>query len=208
MKQLAAAIREYGATGKIEAALNEAVTLFDWQDKEEAIIRDVAYRLDEDGKRKLSGAWRGGSFFIMLDGETHRPPLTMSRHDSYVMLSSLAVLLGDEFEFLLLRRSIEEERHMLLVLTKAQARLLRARLDADFTPLLTRMKLGFDYFFSIDIPYLRHEDNNPLFKEQCDEITHQIEAARKQAGLDPGLSTTPTIPTDQPWWKFWRSLWP
>jgi hypothetical protein len=99
-------------------------------------------------------------------------PLTFTRHDRYVALSSLAEILKDKYSFWLVEGRLGDDTHGLLILSHAVASQLQTEHADWLAETLVPMQLGFDYFNEIKVPYLGHEDNNPDFLQQAESINN------------------------------------
>jgi hypothetical protein len=101
-------------------------------------------------------------------------PLTFTRHDRYVALSSLAEVLKDKYSFWLVEGRLGDDTHGLLILSHAVASQLQTEHADWLSATLVPMQLGFDYFNEIKVPYLGHEDNNPEFLQQAEAINNSL----------------------------------
>jgi hypothetical protein len=130
-----------------------AYVFVDHREMEESIVHYVAERLAPE--HTLTAREDGEDLFVTYRSQEHRLPLTISRHDRYVAISSLAELLKDDYRFFVLALSLDSDTHGLLVAPVATV--------ATWGPLpshLQDLKPGFDYFSGINVPYLNHEAPN------------------------------------------------
>ncbi|MDX2203034.1 MAG: hypothetical protein NW223_09800 [Hyphomicrobiaceae bacterium] len=137
----------------------DAYIFVDHRDEEAGIVEQVAARLAP--AHALAARDSGEDLLVSYGGAEYRIPLTISRHDRYVAISSLAELLEDDYRFFVLKPSLESDTHGLLVVPVAQARAWRT-LPEHLVPL----ERGYDYFGRINIPYLHHEDAAPHFADE------------------------------------------
>src|SRR5262245_54967184 len=128
---------------------------------------------------------------VVFCGQEHRIPLTMSPHDQYVVTSSLAELLKDHYRFFVLVPSLDTDTHGLLVAPIATAKAWDT-MPAHLTPL----RLGFDYFHQIRIPYLNHENSAPDFARDSQRLKEAgavweklIEASLFHKAIDPEMAS-------------------
>lgn len=129
----------------------DAYVFFDHREEEVSIIEYVSKRLAPDHALTLRGD--DLELFVTYRGHEHKIPLTISPHDRYVAVSSLAELLKDDYRFFILVPSLDSDTHAVLIAPALQA--------AGWDPLpehLEPLRLGFDYFSGIKIPYLNHEE--------------------------------------------------
>jgi len=123
-------------------------------------------------EHELTAREDGEDLFVTYRGREHRIPLTISPHDRYVAISSLAELLKEHYRFFVLLPSHDTDTHGLLVVPVATANAW-GPLPEHLMPL----QLGFDYFGQIKVPYLNHEDAAPDFaseSESARSTTHAM----------------------------------
>ena len=139
---------------------DEAYIFIDHREEEESIVFSVSDRL---APADALDTRCDETLFVTFRGQEHRIPLTISPHDRYVAVSSLAELLKDDYRFFVLVPSLNSDTHGLLVVPKSVAE--------AWNPLpehLTPLELGFDYFGQIKVPYLYHEDGAPDFARESE----------------------------------------
>lgn len=167
------------------------VVWVDWRSDETEIVDGVSALLAEEDRLDTRVAGSDGRLVVVRRGVEHTLPLTSTRHDRYVAISSLAWLLRDRYELRLLVDSLEGDTHALIVLTREQS----AYLDetyADWSAQHTApLELGHDYFHGIEVPYLDHENHNPRFAADAAAVDDENE--RMQAQLEEAFSTDPEI---------------
>jgi hypothetical protein len=116
---------------------------------------------------------RDETLFVTFRGQEHPIPLTISRHDRYVV-SSLAELLEDDYRFFVLVPSLDSDTHGLRVAPKSVAE--------GWNPLpehLTPLEPSFDYFSQIKVPYLYHAATAPDFARES-ELQREASGAYAQ----------------------------
>ena len=64
--------------------------MIDHRDQEGDIIEAIAALLVES----LESRWENGEFLVVIDNQKYKLPLTQTRHDPYVVISSVAEILG------------------------------------------------------------------------------------------------------------------
>jgi hypothetical protein len=138
---------------------DDAYVFFDHRALESEIVGQVAERLAPG--HALSAREDGEDVYVTYRGREHRLPLTISPHDRYVAVSSLAELLKDEYRFFVFLPSHDTDTHGLLVAHKSDADSWTA-LPEHLAPL----QLGYDYLHQLRIPYLNHEDSAPNFARE------------------------------------------
>lgn len=96
--------------------LEAECSIIDWRSSEEEVIESVAAFIHPD-----TGVlrWRedeacGG--FLCWNGKEHKVPLTNTRHDRYVAISSVAHVLAEHYQFWLLKARLGGDTHSLLML--------------------------------------------------------------------------------------------
>lgn len=185
-----------------EDAFDDALLWVDHRSQEDEIIFEVAdylneplfaewrddklwlcYANSESGANADSGANLGSGASAEANAEAHTGseadkywllPLTFTRHDRYVALSSLAEVLKDKYSFWLVEGRLGDDTHGLLILSHEVALQLQAEHAEWLAATLVPMQLGFDYFNEIKVPYLGHEDNNPEFVQQAEAINNSL----------------------------------
>jgi len=169
-----------------EEDFDDALLWVDHRSQEDEIIFEVADYLNEP----LFTEWHEDKLWLCYataeadsDGnpaanaEPDRKwllPLTFTRHDRYVALSSLAEVLKDKYSFWLVEGRLGDDTHGLLILSHAVALQLQTEHTDWLAETLVPMQLGFDYFNEIKVPYLGHEDNNPEFLQQAEAINNSL----------------------------------
>jgi hypothetical protein len=146
-----------------------AYIVIDRDDEESFLVEVIAERLAPE--HELWVSQDGDDFRVTYVNEEHRIPLAISRHDTYIAISSLAELLKEDYRFFLLVPSLGRDTHRLLVVPAAQAQAWGA-LPAH----LKQLELGFDYFGGIKVPYLNHESSAPSFASESGALRARSKA--------------------------------
>ena len=185
-----------------EDAFDDALLWVDHRSQEDEIIFEVAdylneplfaewrddklwlcYANSESGANADSGANLGSGASAEANADAHTGseadkywllPLTFTRHDRYVALSSLAEVLKDKYSFWLVEGRLGDDTHGLLILSHEVALQLQTEHAEWLAATLVPMQLGFDYFNEIKVPYLGHENNNPEFLQQAEAINNSL----------------------------------
>ncbi|MBN8445366.1 MAG: hypothetical protein J0M22_07845 [Gammaproteobacteria bacterium] len=185
-----------------EDAFDDALLWVDHRSQEDEIIFEVAdylnepifaewrddklwlcYANAESGANADSGANLGSGASAEANADAHTGseadkywllPLTFTRHDRYVALSSLAEVLKDKYSFWLVEGRLGDDTHGLLILSHEVALQLQTEHAEWLAATLVPMQLGFDYFNEIKVPYLGHENNNPEFLQQAEAINNSL----------------------------------
>lgn len=187
---------------------DDAYVWVDHREEEVAIVELIAERLDEGDAL----TWRedGENLFVSYAGKEHRLPLTLTPHDRYVVISSLAALLAERYRFFLHKERLEDDTHGICV-----ARASDVAAWGGVPAHLMSLELGVDYFSprAMRVPYLRKLDNNPNFAVERDaERSEREEAGRNiDAWLKDQFEQDPQLrraldslkSAGRPWWKFW-----
>ncbi|HYD87337.1 MAG TPA: hypothetical protein VEA80_07670 [Vitreimonas sp.] len=165
------------------------------------LVEEVAARLRRGDE--LCVAEQDGGLLIRWRGADHVSPLTYSPHDRYITLSSLAELLKPAYRFLLLKETLSESQHGVLVRPAEEA-------PAELPPHLIPLQQGLDYFEPgpLTIPYLDHPA--PGFVAQSRALAgERVAAGEEMLGLlkrDPEVQRALKAlrrEAGRPWWKFW-----
>jgi len=138
---------------------DDAYVFFDHRALESEIVLQVAERLAPG--HQLWAREDGEDVYVTYRGQEHRLPLTISPHDRYVAVSSLAELLKDDYRFFVFLPSHDTDTHGLLVVPRSAADAWTA-LPEHLAPL----RLGWDYLHQLQIPYLNHEGSAPNFASE------------------------------------------
>jgi hypothetical protein len=149
---------------------DDAYVYFDHRALESEIVEAVSLRLAPEHALIPREVHGGEELYVTYRGVEHKLPLTVTPHDRYVAISSIAELLKDHYRFFALLPSHDTDTHAVLVVPVAVAQGWSS-LPEHLEPL----RLGFDYFHGLDVPYLNHETSAPNFARES-------EAAR--AGTD------------------------
>lgn len=136
--------------------------------------RDVFESLQEIIARPFEYERVDETYAVSVGNEKHTIPLTGTRHDKYVIISSLAEIFKDECVFYLSDNSIEDDTHYIKVFENPESRQEIELFEYAFIP----MKLGYDYFNGIDVPYLGHVDNNPDFEWEANQLNEGLHVIR------------------------------
>ena len=133
---------------------------------------EIVLRVAEKVKatNQLEGERVDDQLWVTLNNERYQLPLTSSGCDQYVTLSSLAYLLKEQYDFWILQSDQASGSHLLLVANKSDSEEMKKNNPQIIPEPLRPMKLGHDYFLDIEIPYLHHENNNPNFENERDNI--------------------------------------
>ena len=140
----------------------------DWRSTEHEIVEEIAPWLEPAANLHI--VKRGESLFIWWRGKEHQIPLTYTRHDRYVMLSSLAEILKGEYQFSLLSARLGDDTHSVLVLKQDSFEELKRTNPEWVNDNLTKLIQGTDHFTGLQIPYIDNENNNPKFKWQAKKL--------------------------------------
>lgn len=186
-------------------AIDDWVLWIGWRRQGTVNVRQLDEKLQYFDK--LSAECSEGQFWINLNGEQHvLPPNTGDDHDTYVVISSVAWLLKDSYDFWLLKHLTGDvDRHAILVTTKAQSDELTANYPGPASRWFIPLKLGHDYFCGIDVPYLDHEDHNPLFDAQREAVAPIIRRIREQ-WVQRGAELSEEHRESQAWQKELKGL--
>jgi len=140
-----------------------AYIVIDRDDEESILVDLIAERLAPE--HELFASEDGDDVYVTYRDAEHRIPLAISRHDTYIAISSLAELLEEDYRFFLLVPSLGRDTHRLLVAPAAQAQAW-GTLPEHLKPL----ELGLDYFSEIKVPYLNHEGSAPSFASESQAL--------------------------------------
>ena len=146
----------------------EEFAIIDHRSCEDEVIDAIAEFVEEP----LEHIWKNDEeeLWVKYQDQEYKLPLTITRHDRYVAISSLAELLKDEYTFWIDKETSQDDTHSILVLNKTKSKELEEAYS-DFTAKnLEKLELGVDYFSGLKIPYLGNEDNNPNFREEAKEL--------------------------------------
>jgi hypothetical protein len=148
----------------------------DHRDEEVGIVAAVSDRLAPDDIL-TSRTTDDGGLYVTHRGHEVLIPLTLTRHDRYVAISSLAVLLGEHYRFFIETGSLDSDTHAVFVVQASDAREWGAPPE-HLEPLV----LGVDYFsghplseHAVKIPYLGHVEEG--FTQAADAHAQARESA-------------------------------
>ncbi len=159
-----------------EEDFEELFAVIDHRSDEEEVVDAISDQLDES----IDCFWEGEELRVKLNGEEFKLPLTLTKHDRYVAISSLAELLREKYTFWLATEHLEDDTHYLLVLSNQVSDELKNKYTDFLDTKLTQLRLGFDYFNDIKVPYLGHENNNPNFEKEANEQNEALIAFKEE----------------------------
>jgi hypothetical protein len=158
-------------TAKFEEDLDDCIAWIDWRSEEEEVVQAVQEQIAES----LDCSWEGDEFFVHVNGEKLRIPLTFSRCDRYVTISSLAEILKEKYVFFLRDGYQGNDTHGLLIVTKECAADLRGKYGTWLNKYFGELVPGIDNFSGLRVPYLGNENHNPNLRAEL-EAMHATEA--------------------------------
>jgi hypothetical protein len=147
-----------------EEALADQLVWVDHREEEESIVTAIASTIGMS--EHLFAAWKDEDLWVSYKGKEFRLPLTISMHDRYVAISSLAVVLEKDYEFWIQEVSLDCDTHGLRVLERGRVERLAENEKREFLERFVPLELGQDYFSGLKIPYLGKPDNNPSFESE------------------------------------------
>ena len=120
---------------------DDAYIFIDHRQEEGSIVAFVSERL---APADVLAMRYDEALFVTFRGQEHRIPLTFSRHDRYVAVSSLAELLKDDYRFFVLVPSLDSDTHGLLVVPRsvAESRSLPPRMKGTMRCLMSATSTG------------------------------------------------------------------
>ena len=145
-----------------------------WDQLEDNLVH-VDHRDDEDGLIKviaeslqlyLKCHWEEDTLLVTYRSQHYVIPLTFTPHNHYVTISSIALLLNYAFTFWVAHNSLENDTHSLVILINNLSKQLKKTHQLWLIKNLVKLELGFDYFYSIKIPYLHNKKNAPDFEKE------------------------------------------
>lgn len=192
---------EYEPDDAVLEVVDDAFIAIDWREEEFSIVEAVAEKIQATDK--LSAEFTEEKIWITLNGEKILLPLTLTPHDRYVAISSLAYLLRDRYVFWQLVYRLEDDTHELLLTTLDQAAYLEEH-HSDIVPsTLARLRLGHDYFHGIDVPYIENEDHNPSFDRDSQQVAENRRVLEEETRKLMEEIRNEVHRPSKPWWKFW-----
>jgi hypothetical protein len=162
---------------------SEAVIWVDHRETEDWIVDQVAEAVAP--AHRLEQEFRGDDIYVTYDGAEYRIPLTLSRHDRYVAISSLAAILQRDYDFWLEKDSLGGDTHGFVVLEKNRLDAEEPGVKQAFLEKFAPLELGMDYFSGIAVPYTGNEQHNPDFDKQAREYQEGSDALIKALTESP-----------------------
>lgn len=157
----------------------DAYVIIDHREEETSIVEYVSERLAAEDA--LEAEEDGEQLLVCHQGRKHVIPLSFSPHDRYIMISSLAELLRGRYQFFVLKPSLCDDTHALLIVADSDVRRWGAIPDH-----LAALDPGYDYFHDVRVPYLNHESSAPSFEDERQSVATAKEA---MGGLVEALFT-------------------
>jgi hypothetical protein len=131
---------------------DDAYLWIDHREDDAAIVELISARLAPEDA--LSVDESEDRMSVRHRGQEHVIPLQYIPQDRYTVISSLAELLRGNYAFFLLRPSLVTDTHGLFVVP-----LNNAAGWGQLPDHLTPLKLGYDYFHDVDLPYVHQEQS-------------------------------------------------
>jgi hypothetical protein len=160
---------------------------------EEEIVGDCSAQMTAGDRLKVRLGGDDESYelwvqFISNDQTVeHRIPLTESRHDRYVLLSSMAVLLKDQYSVYLSSTHLQDDTHGVALVKNtvfaSASESVRQQFLAEFEPL----EIGKDYFNNQLVPYLGAPDHNPTWQVESETQSQAFEQMMKEVFQSPEM---------------------
>jgi hypothetical protein len=145
----------------------ELLVVVDHREDEGVIVEEISHHLDE--AHVLLPIPKGDELWVEYRGVVHHIPLTQTRLDRYVTISSVASIIGSDYAVLIEAETTGDDTHGLLVVRNSVLAMLepgeRGVLDGRFSAL----EVGTDYFSGIRIPYAGNEANNPDWAAELEQ---------------------------------------
>jgi hypothetical protein len=168
------------ATGSFEQLESECA-IVDHRSGDDEIVQSIAEFINPDNGI-LNWQKETDAYFLVWHGVKHCVPLTLTRHDRYVTISSIAHVISDMYDLWLLKARLNDDTHSVLLLPIADSAKLEATAPQWTKDTLEKLDIGYDYFNKIRIPYTDNENHNPNFREDAAnveaEMREMIEAMR------------------------------
>lgn len=128
----------------------------DHRSEEEEIVECVSSRISDS----LSAYWEDDELWLNIESQKIKLPLTFSKHDRFITISSLAELLKQKYTFWLVKDHIEDDTIGLLVLANDISKTLKSKYFDWTNENLVELDPGYDYFNKIEVPYVGNLENN------------------------------------------------
>ncbi|PMN70505.1 hypothetical protein [Enterovibrio norvegicus] len=190
LKNIVAAVKEYSdetideVSEMSEEIIDEELIIVDWREYDDAIVEMIAEKVGSTDQ--MSAELLDEELWVCFNDERYKLPLTMSGHDRYVTISSLAWLLREKYDFWLMATNIEDDTHQILITSKVESEKLSKEYKEFVKNQLVQLQIGFDYFNCVDIPYLENENNATIvLPDHKEQVVATAELEKK------------------PWWKLW-----
>lgn len=147
-----------------ESARAEQLVWIDHREAEDSIVDYVSAAIGRGSD--LACEWQDDAFCIRYRGQRFHVPLTMSQHDRYVAISSLATILQADYEFWIETNSLDGDTHGLLIARVSEVEALSPNDRAALTGAFTKLEIGRDYFSGLEVPCVGQPDANPNLEQQ------------------------------------------
>ena len=158
-----------------EEALRDKLLWVDHRDDEESIVIWISEYLGLEST--FFPIWRDDELYVSYNGKIDKIPLSMSRYDRYVAISSIAYLLKEKYETWLLRDCLDSDTHGMAIVPIVNSDIANNKKIEDR---FDKLVLGYDYFSGISVPYIGNLDNNPNFEKEVSELNIYKEAFLKE----------------------------
>ncbi len=129
----------------------------DWRGSDAGIIDIFNSQLHDDYTIEYED--KEGGIIVRFRNNAYSIPLTQTGCDRYVMINSLAEIIGETHDIWLHKEAMDSDTHGILVLPKYDSNALTEKYASWVKNNLQPLEKGRDEFFGFKIPYIGHEDN-------------------------------------------------
>lgn len=116
-----------------------------------------------------------------------RIPLTQTRHDRYVLLSSLAVMLKGVYSIYLSTEHLQSDTHGIALVKDTVFAAATAQEQQAFLEQFESMELGKDYFHGQLVPYLGAPNPNPNWELESETQSKAFESVMENFFKSPEM---------------------
>jgi hypothetical protein len=177
----------------LQGQTSNRVIWVDHRAMEEEIVGDCSAQMMTGDRLKVrvDGDDESYELWVQFISNDHmveqRIPLTETRHDRYVLLSSLAVILKDHYSIYLSSAHLQDDTHGVVLVKDtvfaSANKTARQQFLAQFEPL----EVGKDYFSNQLVPYLGAPNHNPTWQVESESQSQAFEQMMEKVFQSPEM---------------------
>jgi hypothetical protein len=160
---------------------------------EEEIVGDCSAQMMTGDRLKvrIDGDDENYELWVQFISNEHtveqRIPLTQSRHDRYVLLSSLAVILKGQYCIYLASAHLQDDTHGVALVKHSVFANAKEPVRQQFLSEFEPLEVGKDYFNNQLVPYLGAPNHNPTWQVESETQSQAFEQMMEKVFQSPEM---------------------